>query len=347
MNKRLWIDYSKVRSALSFGTVLNYYKIEHPLDKNQVKVICPFHDERTASLSINLEAGKFQCFGCGAKGNTLEFVVLMERKNPDDKDDLHAGALVAIAICGLSPEEFSKRSTSPSAQKPAIAPPKEQKRTETHLSPPPPSSVDSDAPEEVSKKQVNPVLELKLTLDPAHPSLADRGITPEIAREFELGYCAQGIMKDRIAIPIHNERAELVAFAGRYASEEIPAGVERYRLPKKFHKSLVLYNLHRAKELGKKYLVLVEGFWSAMRLHRAGIPTAALLGSSCSPQQVELIRNAGFKFVILLLDGDEAGRKGTIDALGKLSRSVYVRQVELPDGMKPDAMPESWFERLR
>ena len=74
MNKRLWIDYSKVRSALSFGTVLNYYKIEHPLDKNQVKVICPFHDERTASLSINLEAGKFQCFGCGAKGDLITFV---------------------------------------------------------------------------------------------------------------------------------------------------------------------------------------------------------------------------------------------------------------------------------
>ena len=271
----------------------------------------------------------------------------MEGKNPDDKDDLYDGALVAITICDLHPWEFCKRSTSPITQKPSVAPPKEQKRPESHLSPPPPPSVDSDAPGAVSKKQINPVLELTLTLDPAHPFLADRGITPEVAREFGLGYCAQGIMKDRIAIPIHNERAELVAYAGRYANDEIPSGVDRYRLPKKFHKSLVLYNLHRAKELGKRYLVLVEGFWSAMRLHRAGIPTAALLGSSCSPQQVELIRIAGFKFVILLLDGDEAGRKGTTDAIEKLSRSVYVRQVELPDGMKPDSMPESWFERIR
>ena len=56
MNKRLWIDYSKVRSALDFGNVLNHYQVEYPADRNQVKVLCPFHDEKTPSLSINLEA---------------------------------------------------------------------------------------------------------------------------------------------------------------------------------------------------------------------------------------------------------------------------------------------------
>ena len=347
MNKRLWIDYSKVRSALDFGNVLNHYQVEYPADRNQVKVLCPFHDEKTPSLSINLEDGKFQCFGCGEKGNTLEFVVRMEGKNPDDKDDLYTGAEIAIAIMGRSPEEFTKRGTPQKAQKTPLEAPKPAKRP---LSRPEPLEVHSDdpsEPQEVSKAQTNPVLDLKLTLNPEHPFLADRGITPDVAREFGLGYCDQGIMKHRIAIPIHNERGELVAYAGRYADQEIPSGTERYRLPKKFHKSLVLFNLHRAKELGKRHLVIVEGYWSAIRLHREGIPVAALLGTSCSPDQAELVRATGFKFVTLLLDGDEPGRKAAPDILMMLARQVYVRVIELPEGVKPDKMSGDYLDRLR
>ena len=67
---------------------------------------------------------------------------------------------------------------------------------------------------------------------------------------------------------------------------------------------------------------------------------------SCSPEQAEAVRAAGFRFVTLLLDGDDAGRKVPPEILATLARQVYVRQVELPDGLKPDTMPESWFERL-
>ena len=102
MNKRLWIDYSKVRSALDFGTVLNHYQLAYPPDRDQVKVLCPFHEEKTPSLSINLPEGKFQCFGCGEKGNSLEFVIRMENKNPDDKDDLYTGAEIALSLIHIS-----------------------------------------------------------------------------------------------------------------------------------------------------------------------------------------------------------------------------------------------------
>ena len=122
------------------------------------------------------------------------------------------------------------------------------------------------------ESKVNPVLDLKLKLDHEHPFLAERGITPEVAEAFGIGFADRGIMKDRIAIPIHNERGELVAYAGRYAKEDVPDGTLRYRLPKTFFKSLVLYNLHRAKEFEKRHVVIVEGFWSAVRLHRDGIP---------------------------------------------------------------------------
>lgn len=347
MNKRIWIEYSKVRSALDFGTVLNHYKIEFAPGRDQVKVLCPFHEEQTPSLSINVPEGKFQCFGCGAKGNTLEFVVRMENGDPDDKDDLHRGAEAAIAIMGKPVAAFTKRGAAANAQNSPVEAPKAEKRPKSRPEPQTARSVDSGASGAVSSLLSNPVLTLNLPLNPDHPFLAGRGITPAIAREFGIGYCDQGIMQGRIAFPIHNERGELVAYSGRYADEEVPKGVERYRLPKKFHKSLVVYNLHRAKELGKRHLVLVEGFWSVIRLHRAGIPVAALLGWSCSPHQAELIRDAGFKFVTLLLDGDETGRNAAREIVPALARTVYVRTIELPDDVKPDTMSEAFLDRLR
>lgn len=347
MNKRLWIDYTKVRGALDFGTVLSHYGIEYQAGKNQVKILCQFHEEKTPSLSINMEDGKFQCFGCGAKGNTLEFLMLKEGKDAKSKDELYEGAMSAIALIGRSPEEFVRSAKHSDAPKRAPKAQNTQGQGLTRLEPQTPRSDDPGEPGKVPESATNPVLKLELTLDPEHSFLFERGITAEVARAFGLGFCSQGIMKDRIAIPIHNERGELVAYAGRYASEEVPEGIERYRLPKKFYKSLVLFNLFRAKALGKRHLVLVEGFWSAIRFERMGIAAAALLGTTCSEHQAELIRGAGVKFVSLMLDGDAAGRKALPEVVNVLARKVYVRVVELPDGQKPDAMPAEFLEQFR
>ncbi len=346
-NKRLWLDYTKLRSALDFGTVLSHYQVDHASGRNQIKVLCPFHREDTPSLSINLSEGKWQCFGCGAKGNTLEFVTRREGHDPQTKDGLYAGALAALAIMGVSPESFAKQPFAAKASPSPTTTGKVQKRPESHPAPQTPPSGHSVTSGEAPTARRNPVLALHLTLDPEHPFLATRGLSPEIAREFGLGYCARGLMKNRIAIPIHNEAGELVAYAGRYAEEELPEDVERYRLPKGFEKSLVLYNLDRARQFKKRHLVLVEGYWSVFRLHRAGIPAAALMGTTCSPEQAALIKPAGFHFVTVLLDGDEAGRQSAPGVLAEVGRHVYVRTLELPEGTKPDTMPESWFEHLR
>lgn len=347
MNNRLWLDYSKVRSALEFGTVLSHFNIEYPQGKNQIKILCPFHPEKTPSLSINLGDGKWQCFGCSQKGNALEFLIRMQNGNPDDKDDLYHGAELAITLTGQDPAVFTKRGNSVKATKRPVEAVKDKKRAECGPAPQKPALSDPEAPEEVPVPRTNPVLDLELTLDPEHRFLVDRGITIEVAKAFGLGFCNRGIMKDRIAIPIHNENGELVAYAGRWHEEEVPTGVDRYRFPKKFYKTLVLYNLHRAKALGKRHLVLVEGYWAVIRLHQAGIAVASLLGHDCSERQAELIREAGFKFVTLLLDGDAAGRAGVVTSLPVLAKQVYTRVIELPEGMKPDVMPELYLDRLR
>ena len=348
METRQYVEYNRVREVLTFAEVLDHYEIDFPQGKTQIKIKCPFHPERTPSCSINVERGIFQCFGCGAKGNVLEFVVLMEKGDPEDKADLHAGALKAIEIMGRSVEEFAprasksaKRSKSRSDGRTAQSRPSGRTRTKNT------SKATPGEDNEANLARSNKPLDLELDLDPNHPFLEERGIDLATCEEFEVGYCASGMHNGRIAARIDNENGIKLAYIGRWATEPVPEGVPRYKLPKNFHKSLVLYNMHRARAFGKRHLVIVESLWSTMRLHNAEIPTVALLGHSMSPEQAELVKACGFRFVTLLLDGDEPGRDAVPPILDVLTRHVYVRNLVLPDGEKPDTMPEHRLNSLR
>jgi DNA primase len=118
-------------------------------------------------------------------------------------------------------------------------------------------------------------------------------------------------MAGRICIPIHNAHGELVAYVGRSLCEpdELPAGEEKYKLPGGFHKALELWNLHRVRHC--KHLILVEGYFGAMRLHGLRLPAVALMGSSLSDEQVALLREhcPALRFVTVMLDGGEVGQK--------------------------------------
>jgi len=197
----------------------------------------------------------------------------------------------------------------------------------------------------------NPPLKFALkSLDPEHPYLISRGLPQDTLVEFGVGYfTGKGIMAGRIAIPIHNEHGELVAYAGRWPGE-VPEGEGKYKLPTGFHKSLVVYNLHRAKEHAKDAgLVIVEGFFDAMRLHAAGYQNVvALMGSSMSEAQEELIVTAVGPDgkVTLMFDEDDAGWKGREEALSRLSSRVYVKVIGLgEEGRQPDSLSEQELKR--
>jgi DNA primase len=349
-NTRVWIDYTKLRNALVFGTVLNHYNFEYKEGQIQIKICCPFHDDQKPSLSINTEDGIWRCFSCPAKGNCLEFVTMMEGEDPDDMEGLYKGAVTAVDIMGENISTFSKSNRkkigpdSPKAKEKNKIKAKGRGKATKAVS-------DDSGASEVSPKtkppKSNPVLDLKLSLDHEHFFLTDRGITPEVAKKFGVGFCPKGMMKNRITFPIHNEGGELVAYCGRWADEELPEETDRYKFPKGFSKSLVLYNLHQAKLFKKRHLVMVEGFWSVIRLHEEGIPVVSCFGTSCSDEQASLILKAGFHYVTIILDGDEAGRKAISEMVTILSSRVYVRSLELPEGEKPDTMSEKWFEKLR
>lgn len=132
------------------------------------------------------------------------------------------------------------------------------------------------AREDATSVQLVLALKFELKLDPAHPYLAERRLSPALIREFGLGYCARGVMAGRICIPIHDAVGQRVAYAGRWPGDDVPEDEEHYKLPPKFHKRAVLYNLHRVPP--GEHIILVEGYWSAIRLHALGFPVAALMG---------------------------------------------------------------------
>jgi DNA primase len=191
-------------------------------------------------------------------------------------------------------------------------------------------------------------LGFRLTLDPAHPYLAERGLSPELVELFGLGFCQQGSMAGRVCIPIENARGELVAYAGRWVGSdaELPEGEEKYKLPKGFHKALELWNLHRVRHC--KHLILVEGYFGAMRLHSLRFPAVALMGSSLSDEQVMLLREhcPALRFITVMLDGDEPGRKAADTIAARLAQSWWTRIVHLSDGEESDTVEPALLGRL-
>src|SRR5260370_20415490 len=144
------------------------------------------------------------------------------------------------------------------------------------------------------------------SIDHEHAYLKARGITAETADTFGVGFFSgRGSMSGRVVIPIHNEKGELVAYAGRVVDSSEP----RYKFPAGFHKGQVLYNLHRVTA---PEVFIVEGFFDCMKVWQSLHPfVAALMGSSLSEHQERLLLKH-FKKVTLLLDGDTAGREAAI-----------------------------------
>jgi len=172
-------------------------------------------------------------------------------------------------------------------------------------------------------------------IDCAHPYLTDRGIVKETALTFGVGfYTGPGMMHRRLVIPIHNAAGELIAYCGRSVDQTQP----RYRVPPGFAKSEVLFNLHRAAATGEASVVVVEGFFDCMKVHHAGIQAVvALMGAILYEPQCRALLGR-FHQVILMLDGDAAGRRATKVIAAKLRPRCPVHIVELPVDVQPDQL---------
>ncbi len=134
-------------------------------------------------------------------------------------------------------------------------------------------------------------------------------------------YRGNGFLAGRCVIPIRDENSRLVAYAGRAVHGEAP----KYRFPSGFRKSHLLFNLDRARHAGARNVIVVEGFFDALKVHQAGHPVVALMGTSFSQRQSELLTGY-FTRVTLLLDGDEPGRRAAEIITQLLMPKMPVRQ---------------------
>ena len=160
-------------------------------------------------------------------------------------------------------------------------------------------------------------------------------------------------MAGRIAIPIHDAQGAIIAYAGRWPGNP-PEGEPKYKLPRGFKKSLVLYNLHRVLALKSTPeqrlagpVIVVEGYWSVFRLTQLGYPNVvALMGSTLSSAQARL-QTAHVDRAIVIMDGDPPGRQAQAEIVDRLARHLWIRGIELPDGADPDTMAEDVLSTLR
>jgi Toprim domain/DNA primase catalytic core, N-terminal domain len=180
-------------------------------------------------------------------------------------------------------------------------------------------------------------------IDPRHPYLAQRGISPATARLFGVGmYDGNGFLAGRCVIPIRDEKSRLVAYVGRAVNGQEP----KYRFPAGFKKSQVLFNLDRAIPTGSRNVIVVEGFFDVLKVHQAGHPAVvALMGSSFSQRQSELLLSH-FAGVTLMLDGDETGRRAA-EVIGQLLiAKLPINKVELPTLIQPDQLSSAEINLL-
>ncbi len=180
-------------------------------------------------------------------------------------------------------------------------------------------------------------------VDGAHPYLAAREVGARTAARFGVGfYRGSGLMQGRVVIPIHDEHGQLVAYAGRSLDGSWP----RYRFPAGFAKSRVLFNFHRAAATPCDTVVVVEGFFDCLRVTQAGWESVvALMGTELYQHPARLLGER-FASVVLLLDGDEAGRRARGRVAGGLQGRCAVRVVELPEGAQPDQLPDGQLRGL-
>jgi DNA primase len=317
-----FVDFKEIKDRVSIEALLGYYNIKlRRVNQQSMRGNCPLpmHSSEKSKESFIIQTGKniwtCQSSSCvagrsGKKGgNILDFVALMENCSIRD-------AAVKLRDWFL----VTKHNSEP--QKGSDPIPERNPKTD----------------DEGDNKPLTFTLH---GIDCAHQYLQERGITAEIAEHFCIGFFpGKGSMSGRVVIPIHNERGELIAYAGRAIDKTEP----KYKLPAGFKKSEVLFNLHR-RDASDNTVIIVEGFFDSVKVHQAGFPeVVALMGSSLSVRQEELLRKCSD--VVILLDGDAAGRDAAREIAARLVRSHWVRVIELDDGIQPDQLSSEEIQNL-
>ena len=308
---------------------------------------CPFHDERSASFTVSPTKQFYHCFGCGAHGTAISFLMNYDRLE----------FLDAV-------EELAKRA---GMEVPRETNPRSQQQQD--------DSRDLYTALDAASRFFQKHLEGS---DKARAYLDGRGVDADTRARFSIGYAPEGYsalkdalgkderrmklldraglfskndrghvydkFRDRVMFPIFDRRGRVIAFGGRVMQKD--DGPKYLNSPETalFHKGRELYGLWQVRQANQKIerLIVVEGYMDVVSLFQFGVTQAvATLGTATTPDHAELLfRNA--PDVYFCFDGDNAGRKAGWRALESvLPRMKDGRQaffLFLPDGEDPDTI---------
>ena len=313
--------------------------------------LCPFHQEKTPSFTVSADKQFYHCFGCGANGNALRFLMEYDKLPFPEAVEQLAGRL-GIEV----PREGAD---DPRAQQ------REKKR----------------------KEGVN-LLELAASFyrerlkmqegQPAQRYLSGRGLSDEVIKTYGIGYAPAGWealkqhlsergigepvqveygllihredtgrtydrFRDRVMFPIRDLRGRTIAFGGRVMGDDQPKYLNSPETPV-FHKGRELYGLYEARQASNKLeqLVMVEGYMDVVALAQYGIHNAvATLGTATTEDHLTRLFRLVSR-VVFCFDGDRAGRQAASRALETaLPQMIDGREARflfLPEGDDPDTL---------
>ncbi len=323
-----------------------------PLKKagREYTACCPFHNEKTPSFTVSPSKQFYHCFGCGAHGTAVGFLMDYENLSfPEAVEALADQAGIPV------PREAPAGGTA------------YQKKEDTASLSEALTASDRFFREQLRKPSAREAVDY----------LKNRGLDGKTAADFGLGYAPPGwdnllkqlgatpqkrealaksgmlIQKEngeyydrfrnRIMFPIHNYRGQLVGFGGRTLGDDKAKYLNSPETPL-FHKGRDLYGLYigrdHIKQAGRA--VIVEGYMDVVSLAQFGVRYAvATLGTATTHQQLERL----FRFtdeIVFCFDGDNAGRKaawrGLENALPALKGARQIRFLFMPDGEDPDTL---------
>ncbi len=308
--------------------------------------LCPFHGEKTPSFSVNEELGFFKCFGCGVGGDVITFVREMEHLD-------FVGAVELLAAkAGITLTASTERQGRERQRKASLV--------------------------DVLGRAIAFYHQRLLVAPdgrPARDYLRSRGITGEVARQFQLGWAPEAwddlarhlrvpddVLRDsglgylgrtgrqvdafraRVLFPIFDERGDPVALGGRVLPGADGPKYKNSPETPVYSKSRTLYGLNWAKAdiVRSEQVIVCEGYTDVIGFHRAGVPRAvATCGTALTEEHVRMMKRFA-STIVLAFDADEAGQ-GAADRFYAWEKAydVSVRVAALPKGKDPGDLASS------
>ncbi|HHB1315493.1 TPA: DNA primase [Vibrio cholerae] len=316
---------------------------------------CPFHNEKTPSFSVSQEKQFYHCFGCGAHGNAIDFVMEYERMEfPEAIEEL-------ASTIGLEVQREERTPSSPFAKNtPAVK--SEDKRSLYDLM----GSIAQFYRQQLKVPANKHAIEY----------LKNRGLSGEIVQKFGIGYIADewdlvrrnfgqqrssedmlvtaGMLiendngrrydrfRGRVMFPIRDRRGRVIGFGGRITEQGTPKYLNSPETPI-FHKGKELYGLYEVLQAYREppQILVVEGYMDVVALAQYGVDySVASLGTSTTGDHLQLLFRQT-NHVICCYDGDRAGRdaawRALENALSYLKSGNILKFLFLPDGEDPDS----------